>query len=180
MWVWVLRGWSVLSTTRPPPVTRSALPTWAPLSPAQLEPRAAATHQLILIETPSTQHQPGPGPGSQAAVCDGGDFTTHLSCFTASSGLGADALCVFANLLTTLHTTQYADTSDTAFFPVDCLLGNHTCRSPPFLGFFKAFFTECWRVTTHWQGNTSLEWRFILPSESPVCVCRSSHKPPAL
>ena len=110
MWVWVLRGWSVLSTARPPPVTRSALPTWAPLSPAQLEPWAAATHQLILIETPSSQHQPGPGPGSQAAVCDGGDFTTHLSCFTASSGLGADALCVFANLLTTLHTTHSMQT----------------------------------------------------------------------
>ena len=58
----------------------------------------------------NTQHQPGPGPGSQAAVCDGGDFTTHLSCFTASSGLGADALCVFANLLTTLHTTHSMQT----------------------------------------------------------------------
>ena len=104
MWWWVLRGWSVLSTTRPPPVTRSALPTWAPARPSPAGAMSSG-HSPANFDR-NTQQQPGPGPGSQAAVCDGGDFTTHLSCFTASSGHGADALCVFANLLTTLHTTH--------------------------------------------------------------------------
>ena len=85
-------------------------------------------------------------------------------------------VCKFANNIA--HYTQYADTSDTAFFPIDCLLGNRTCR-PPFLGFYiLSVFHRMLEGHNSLTGK-HLSWVTIHFALRVACVCMQI-QPPAL